>query len=193
MTRASLSTLSAALAVLAGCGAHTPAVHSIPGSPSGKLVDLPLNSGIKCPAAMRARSSGTGDAGMWASTDGLQLVTVALRFADAESARRAYAATVSPQAQRCYAEGVAAELVRRYGIKVRRVQTRPVKVDSTTSDEESRSRLSIVVAAGRHDVTVSVESTTARFGSVLSINQDIDMFALGRRGLAPWLVPAVSG
>jgi hypothetical protein len=66
-------------------------------------------------------------------------------------------------------------------------------VDSTTSDEESRSRLSIVVAAGRHDVTVSVESTTGRFGSVLSINQDIDMFALGRRGLAPWLVPAVSG
>jgi hypothetical protein len=120
-------------------------------------------------------------------------VTVVLRFADAESARRAYAATVSPQAQRCYAEGVAAELVRRYGIKVRRVQTRPVKVDSTTSDEESRSRLSIVVAAGRHDVTVSVESTTGRFGSVLSINQDIDMFALGRRGLAPWLVPAVSG
>jgi hypothetical protein len=86
---------------------------------------------------------------------------------------RAYAATVSPQAQRCYAKGVAAELVRRYGIKVRRVQTRPAKFDPTTSDEESRSRLSLVVSAGGHDVTVSVESSTVRSGSVLGINQDL--------------------
>jgi hypothetical protein len=191
--RTSLLTLCALLAVLTGCGAQEPVVHSIAGSRTGKVVDLPLDYGIKCPEAMRARSGGTGGAGMWADTDGVQLVIASLRFADAESARRAYAATVSPQAQRCYAEGVVAELVRRYGIKVRRVQTRPVKVGAKTSDEETRSRLSIVVATGRRDVTVSVESTTARFGSLLAINEDIDMYALGRRGLAPWLVPAIRG
>jgi hypothetical protein len=196
MPKPHLMALSATLVMLAGCGSQGPVVHSIEGSSTGKLVDVPLGYGIKCPAAMLARGSGsegTGVAGIWASTDGVQLASAVLRFGDVESARRAYAASVSPQTQRCYAQGVTAELVRQYGIKVRRAQTRPVQFDSTTNDEESRSRLSIVVAVGGHDVTVSIESSTVRTDTTLGLNEDIDMTALGRRGLAPWLVPAVSG
>jgi hypothetical protein len=43
----------------------------------------------------------------------------------------------------------------------------------------------LVIAVGRRDVTVTVESAVVRIGSTLSINQFIDTTGLGRREGAP--------
>jgi hypothetical protein len=187
MTRASLPACAAALLLLAGCGAQKPVTRDIPGDFLGyKLADLPHGYGIKCPAAMQVRHKGAGDgASTMFNAAGVQLVSGALRFSDAGAAQWAYAATISPQARRCYADGFAAELVRRYHVKVRRVQTGPAKVGSAAGDERSASRVSVVIAAGRGDLTVFADSSAIRSGSALSINQVIDLTALGRAAGAP--------
>jgi hypothetical protein len=186
MTRASILASVAAAVMLAGCGAQKPVTRTVPGLTFGKLVELPRGYGVKCPAAMQARHSGSGNgASMLVNSAGVQLVTAALRFSDAGAAQRAYAASISPQTQRCYADGFVAELIRRYDVKVRRVQTRPWKVDSRIGDERSGTRVSVVIAGGRRDVTVSAASAAIRIGSALSIEQSIDLTALGSRAGAP--------
>jgi hypothetical protein len=137
----------AALVVLAGCGASSPVVPER--LAPGTVMQLPRDYGIKCPAAMLARRGGVGGSGIWTDADGGGLTIGALRFPDEESARRAYAATVSPQAQRCYADGVAAALAQHWGVKVRRMQTRPSKRDGPTTGETTNTPLSVVVAAER--------------------------------------------
>ena len=188
MTRArTLAACAAAVALTAGCGAQKPVTRTIPGDFLGyKLVQLPRGYGIKCPSAMQARQRGSGEgASMLVDADGVQLVTAALRFDDAAAAGRAYAASISPEAQRCFADGFVAELTRRYGVKVRRVRTGPANVDPQIGDERSATRVSVVIAAGRREATLSVDSTAVRIGSALSIDQAIDVTALGRRGGEP--------
>jgi hypothetical protein len=184
---ARLSLLALALALLAGCGAEKPVTKTIPGDFLGdKLVQLPRGYGVKCEAAMRARHDGSGDgASMLVNEGGVQLVTAALRFSDAGGAQRAYAATISPQTQRCYAAGFAAELSRRYRVKVRRVGTEPSKVTSDIGDEHAGTRVNVVVAGRHGDVTVSADTTAVRLESELSIDQVIDLGALGTRVRVP--------
>jgi hypothetical protein len=130
---------------------------------------------------MRVRHSGSGDgASMLLGFTGVQLVTAALRFYDAGAARRAYAASTSAETQRCYADGFAAELVRRFHVTVRRVRSGPSPVGSQVGDEQSGTRVSVVIATGRRDVTVSADSIAIRIGSELSVSQVIDISALGR-------------
>jgi hypothetical protein len=176
-----------AVVLFAGCGADKPVTKTIPGDFLGyKLVQLPRGYGVKCAAAMRARHGGSGDgASMVVNGSGVQLVTAALRFSDAGGARRAYAATISPRTRQCYAAGFVAELVRKYGVKVRRVSTAPSKVASQVGDERSGTRVSVVVAGRRRDVTVSADTAAIRIGSALSIDEAIDLTALGSRVRAP--------
>jgi hypothetical protein len=135
---------------------------------------------------MRARHSGSGDgASMVVNESGVQLVVSALRFSDAGEAQRAYAASISPQTRECYADGFAAELIRRYGVKVRRVHTGPSSIASKIGEVHDATRVSVVVAARHGDVTVSAETTAVRIGSALSIDQIIDLTALGSRNRAP--------
>src|SRR3954470_21786579 len=134
---------------------------------------------------MRARHSGSGGAATLINFDGVQQMTSALEFSDADAARRAYAASISSQTQRCYADGVGAELVRRYGVKVLRVRTAPWKLDPTVGDERLGTRVSLVIAVGRRHVTVTVESAVVRIGSTLSISQFIDTTGLGQQEGAP--------
>ncbi|MDA0160003.1 hypothetical protein OM076_07005 [Solirubrobacter ginsenosidimutans] len=184
---ARLPLLALAVALLAGCGTQEPVTKTIPGDFLGyKLVQLPRGYGVRCPAAMRARHSGSGDgASMVVNESGVQLVTAALQFSDAGGAQRAYAATISPQTRQCYADGFVAELVRKYGVHVRRVGTGPSKVASQVGDERSGTRVSVVVAGRRRDVTVSADTAAIRIGSELSLDQVIDLTALGSRVRAP--------
>jgi hypothetical protein len=186
MTRVSILACAAAAMMLAGCGAQEPVARPLPkGFLGQKLAHLPRGYGIKCEAAMQARKSGSGGAATLINFDGVQQMTSALEFSDVDVARRAYAASISPQTQQCYAEGFGAELVRRYGVKVRRVRTAPWEMDSTVGDERSGTRVSFVIAVGRRDVTVTAESAVVRTGSTLGLNQFIDTTALGRREGTP--------
>src|ERR1700742_2050802 len=181
MTRASIPAGIAALALLTACSAQKPVVRSVPGDFLGqKLAQLPRGYGIRCPAAMQARHGGAGDgAATLFDPAGRQLVTAALRFRDPGAAQRAGAAPISPEARRCYADGFVAELVRRYGVKVRRVETGPPQLTARLGDAHAGSRVSVVVAGERGDVTVTADSSAIRIGSALSLDQVIDVSALG--------------
>jgi hypothetical protein len=171
--------------VLAGCGAaKTPVEHKVPGGAfTGftRLFDLPRGYGVRCADAMHARRSGDGGAATLVSDEGVQLVTAALRFSDVSGAERAYAASISPQARRCYADGFAAELERRYRVRVRRVETKPWKIDPI-GDERDNARASIVLAGADGDVTVYGDTAVVRIGSALYVNQTIDISAAHPRG-----------
>jgi hypothetical protein len=187
MRRASIMGCIAAVVLLAGCGAQKPVIRDVPGDFLGnKLAQLPRGYGIRCAAAMQARHSGSGDgASTLFNRAGLQLVTSALRFRDAGTAQLAYAESISPQTQRCYADGFVTELVRRYGVNVRSVSTGPSKIASRLGDQRSGSRVTVVIAAGGRDVRVFADSSSSRIGSALSINQVIDLTALGDLARAP--------
>jgi hypothetical protein len=186
MTRVSMLACAIAAVILAGCGAREPVARPLPkGFLGQKLAQLPRGYGIKCDAAMKARHSGSGGAATLINFDGVQQMTSALEFSDSDAARRAYTASISSQTQQCYVDGFGAELVRRYGVKVRRVRTAPWKLDPTVGDERSGTRVSLVITVGRRDVTVTVESAVVRTGSTLSINQFIDTTGLGRREGTP--------
>ena len=187
MTRISILALAAAVVLLAGCSAHKPVIRTVPGDFLGeKLAQLPRGYGIWCAAAMQARHSGSGaGASTLFNAAGLQLVAAALRFADAGAAQTAYAATISPQTRQCYADGFVAELVRRYGVKVRRVETGPSQVASRIGDERSGSRVTVVIALRGRDVRVFADSSAIRIGSALSISQVIDLTALGSSAREP--------
>ncbi len=173
-----LFALVAAAAVLAGCGAQKPVEHSIPGDFLGfRRFDLPRGYGVRCADAMQARHGGSGDgATVVVNGDGVQLLTAALRFSDADAAERAYAASISPRARRCYADGFAAELTRRYRVSVRRVETQPWEVDPI-GDERAGTRVTVVLAGRRGDVTVHADTAVIRTGSALSFDQAIDISA----------------
>lgn len=180
-----LLALAAAAAVLAGCGAaQKPVEHKVPGGAfSGftRLFDLPRGYGVRCADAMHARRSGDGGAATLVSVDGVQLVTSALRFSDDAGAERAYVASISPRARRCYADGFAAELKRRYRVRVLRVETKPWKVDPI-GDERDNARASVVLAGAGGDVTVQADTAVIRVGSALYVNQTIDISAASPRG-----------
>src|SRR3954451_23554579 len=189
-----LIALAAAAAVLAGCAAQKPVEHKVPGGAFtgfNRLFDLPRGYGVRCADAMHARRSGDGAGGPVAwhprrsgdggaavlvNVDGVQLGTAALRFADDAAAERAYVASISPQARRCYADGFVGELVRRYGVRVRRVRTGPWKVDAI-GDERDGSRVTVVLAGAHGDVTVHAQLAVVRIGSAVSLAQEIDISA----------------
>lgn len=177
-----LLALAAAAAVLAGCGAaQKPVEHKVPGggfTGFTRLFDLPRGYGVRCADAMHARRGGDGGAATLVSVDGVQLVTAALRFDDDAGAERAYAASVSPQVRRCYADGFAAELVRRYHVRVRHVQVGPSHVDRL-GDEQAGARVTVVLAG---DVTVHADTAVIRRGSALYLEQAIDISAARPRG-----------
>jgi hypothetical protein len=186
MTRVWMLACAVAAVMLAGCGAQEPVARPLPDGFLGqKLAQLPRGYGIKCHAAMQSRHSGSGGAATLINFDGVQQMTSALEFSDSDAARRAYAASTSAQTRQCYVDGFGAELARRYGAKVRRVRTAPWKIDPTVGDERSGTRVSLVIADGRRDVTVTVESAVVRIGATLSINQFIDTTRLGRREGTP--------
>ena len=171
--------LAAAAAVLAGCGAQTPVEHKIPNAIGGfgRLFDLPRGYGVRCAEAMSARRSGDGNGvSVLVNGGGVQLATAALRFDDAGAAKRAYAASIGPRAQRCYANGFAAELARRYRVRVRRVETKPWHVDRI-GDEQSGTRVVVSLAGG---ATVHADTAVVRTGSALSFDQAIDISAAAR-------------
>jgi hypothetical protein len=61
MTRSSILAFTAAAVMLAGCGEQKPVTRTVPGDFLGyKLAELPRGYGVKCPAAMQARHSGSG-------------------------------------------------------------------------------------------------------------------------------------
>src|SRR3954447_8582263 len=143
MTRVSMLGCAVAAVLLVGCGAREPVARPLPKGFFGQgLAQLRRGYGIRCPAAMQARHSGSGGAATLINVDGVQQMTSALEFADSDAARRACAASISAQTQRCYVDGFGADLVRRYGVKVRRVRTAPWKVDPTVGDERSGTRVS---------------------------------------------------
>jgi hypothetical protein len=180
-----LLALAAAAAVLAGCGAvQKPVEHKVPGgafSGFNRLFDLPRGYGVRCADAMHARRSGDGGAATLVNVEGVQLVTSALRFSDDAGAERAYVASISPQARRCYADGFAAELARRYRVRVLRVGTKPWKIDPI-GDERDNARASVVLAGAHGDVTVQADTAVIRIGSALYVNQAIDISAASPRG-----------
>jgi hypothetical protein len=183
-----LFALAAAVAVLAGCGAQKPVEHKVPGGIGGfsRLFDLPRGYGVRCADAMQARHDGDGDGvSVLVNGDGVQLATAALRFSSTAAAGRAYAASISPRAQRCYADGFVAELAHRYHVHVRRVRTRPWHVDPI-GDERSGTRVSVDLG-GR---VVHADTAVIRTGSALSFDQEIDVSALGGTDLK--LVEALS-
>jgi len=179
-----LIALAAAAAVLAGCAAQKPVEHKVPGGAFtgfNRLFDLPRGYGVRCADAMHARRSGDGGAAVLVNVDGVQLGTAALRFADDAAAERAYVASISPQARRCYADGFVGELVRRYGVRVRRVRTGPWKVDAI-GDERDGSRVTVVLAGAHGDVTVHAQVAVVRIGSAVSVAQEIDISAARPHG-----------
>jgi hypothetical protein len=183
--------LLALIAVLAGCGAQKPVEHKVAGDFTGfdRRFDLPRGYGVRCDAAMRARRSGEGDgATVLVNRDGVQLLTAALRFSDDAAAARAYAASLSAQAGRCYADGFVAELVRRFRVRVVRVKTGPWKVDPI-GDERAGTRVTVVLAG---NVTLHADTAVIRTGSALSLEQAIDISALRRPALDLRLVEALS-
>jgi hypothetical protein len=62
---------------------------------------------------------------------------------------------------------------------------RPLPVASRLGDERSGARLSVVIVAGRHHVTVSADPSAIRTGAALSINQVIDLAALAGASRGP--------
>jgi hypothetical protein len=174
-----LLVLAAAAAALAGCGAQEPVEHKVSGDFTGfsRLFDLPRGYGVHCAEAMSARRGGDGSgASVLVNGAGVQLATAALRFDDAAAAHRAYAASIGPQAQRCYAAGFAAELARRYRVRVRRVDTKPWHVDRI-GDEQSGTRVVVSLAGG---ASVHADTALIRTGSALSFEQSIDISAAAR-------------
>jgi hypothetical protein len=175
-----LALAAAAAVVLAGCGGtQKPVEHKIPNGIVGydKLVNLPRGYGIRCAGAMSARRSGNGEGvAVLVNRGGIELATAALTFSDDDAARRAYAATLSPQSRRCYADGFVAELARHYRVHVRSVRTAPRQVDGA-GDEHAGTRVTVILAGPRGDVTVNADTLVFRLGSTLSFNQSIDVSA----------------
>jgi len=178
------------VAALAGCGAQKPVEHKIPGDFQGYTRwDLPRGYGIRCADAMSARRGGDGDgASVIVNRGGVQLLTAALRFSDTAAAGRAYAASVSARASRCYADGFAAELARRYRVHVLSVKTAPWHVDPI-GDERSGTRVTVGLAG---QVTVHADTAVIRTGSALSFDQAIDITGLERPAPDLRLVEALS-
>ncbi len=172
--------LATAAVALAGCGAaQQPVEHKIPDAVAGsdRLFSLPRGYGVRCAAAMSARRSGDGEGvSVLVGRGGTELATAALRFSDDDAARQAYAATISPQSRRCYADGFAAELAHRYRVHVRSVQTRPQRVDGV-GDERAGTHVTVMLTGPRGDVTANADTAVIRLGSVLSLNQSIDVSA----------------
>jgi hypothetical protein len=174
----------AAAVVLAGCGVQKPVEHKVPGGAFtgfSRLFDLPRGYGVRCADAMHARRGGDGGSAVLVNGDGVQLVTAALRFSDTGAARRAYAASIGTRARSCYADGFAAELVRRYRVRVRRVQIGPWKVDPI-GDERHGTRVTVVLAGADGDITVHADTAVIRTGSALYFDQDIDISPARPRG-----------
>jgi len=175
-----LLAVATAAVALAGCGAaQQPVEHKIPNDAAGsdRLFSLPRGYGVRCAAAMSARRGGDGDGvSVLVSRSGTELATAALRFSDDDAARQAYAATMSPQSRRCYADGFAAELARRYRVHVRSVRTEPQRVDGV-GDDRAGARVTVMLTGPRGDVTAEADTAVIRLGSVLSLNQSIDVTA----------------
>ena len=174
-----LLALATAAVVLAGCGAEKPVEHKVPNDIAGfdRVFSLPRGYGVRCAAAMSARRRGDGEGvSVLVSRGGTELATAALRFSDDDAARQAYAATISPQSRRCYADGFASELAHRYRAHVRSVQTKPQRVDGV-GDERAGTRVTVILAGPRGDVTANADTAVIRLGSVLSLNQSIDVSA----------------